>query len=81
MRMAAKGRRLLTELFAELVARPELLPERHLRRWTGGPGPAAGAAKAPEGSLARVVADYLAGMTDRYARQEHLRMFHPDADP
>jgi dGTP triphosphohydrolase len=26
------------------------------------------------------VADYLAGMTDRFARQEYLRLFHPDSD-
>ena len=32
-RMARKGRRLLRSLFDEFVARPELLPQRSLRRW------------------------------------------------
>jgi dGTPase len=32
-------------------------------------------AKAPEPKLARGVADYIAGMTDRYAIQEHRRLF------
>ncbi|HJZ92869.1 MAG TPA: hypothetical protein VKE40_18490, partial [Gemmataceae bacterium] len=30
--------------------------------------------------LERVVADYVAGMTDRFARQEYLRLFHPEGD-
>ena len=28
---------------------------------------------------ARVVADYVAGMTDRYAILEHRRLFYPEA--
>jgi dGTPase len=83
-RMAAKGQRVLRQLYAELTARPELLPERYQARWAGAPaavrrrtGPSA---VPPEPSLERVVADYLAGMTDRFARQEHLRLFHPDGD-
>jgi dGTP triphosphohydrolase len=30
--------------------------------------------------MARMVGDYLAGMTDRYAQQEYLRLFHPLPD-
>jgi dGTPase len=29
-------------------------------------------------SLPRLVCDYLAGMTDRYAIQEHKRLFDPE---
>ncbi len=64
MRMAAKGRRILHALFAEFSRLPELLPERYLRR-------------VPAEGLPRVVCDYLAGMTDRYAQDEYLRLFQP----
>jgi dGTPase len=85
-RMAAKGRRFLREMYTEFVRAPELLPERHLRRWEGAEGvlrpPPRGPAHARSrvSGLERVVADYLAGMTDRFARQEYLRLFHPDGD-
>jgi dGTPase len=66
MRMAAKGRRVLQALFAEFLRGPELLPERYARRM-GAEG------------RERVVCDYLAGMTDRYAQDEYLRLFQPYA--
>lgn len=87
LRMAAKGRRVLTALYGELVANPELLPHKHLRRWERAPrsalrpsGSAVYLAKVREPRIERVVADYLAGMTDRFAGQEYLRLFHPDGD-
>ena len=84
LRMAAKGQKVLKRLFSELVARPELLPERYLTRWSGAPADQLRRARSTvvprEGCLERVVADYLAGMTDRFARQEYLRLFHPDGD-
>jgi dGTPase len=64
MRMAAKGRRFLQALFAEYCRAPEQLPERYARRAVGG-------------QLERTVCDYLAGMTDRYAQDEYLRLFQP----
>ena len=63
-RQAAKGRRLLRELFAEFCHSPELLPERYARHAQAGPAE-------------RTVCDYLAGMTDRFAQDEYLRLFHP----
>ena len=47
---------------------------------------AAGAAAEAEAAggragRARVVADYVAGMTDRFAILEHRRLFDPDAQP
>jgi dGTPase len=65
MRMAAKGRRFLQMLFAEYCRAPMQLPDRYSRR-----------ALAP-GQLHRTVCDYLAGMTDRYAQDEYLRLFQP----
>jgi dGTPase len=66
VRMAAKGRRLLRSLFGEFGRSPEELPERY-------------AAKARAGQLERTICDYLAGMTDRYAQEEYLRLFQPSA--
>jgi dGTPase len=87
LRMTANGKRILQALFAEYVRSPELLPEKHLRRWTGadaviGPPPAGWvtAARRPVPSLERVVGDYLAGMTDRFAQQEYRRLFLPSID-
>ena len=60
-RMASKARRIVTDLFGAFVAEPELLPPEFQAR--------AGEDKA------RGVADYIAGMTDRYAMLEHRRLF------
>ncbi len=68
-RMTSKARRVVRELFESYLERPECLPE-DWRRQTGGPGTA---------ETARVVADYIAGMTDRYALDEHRRLFDPYA--
>jgi dGTPase len=38
------------------------------------------AAKANEGERARAVADYIAGMTDRFAISEHARLFDGVSD-
>jgi dGTPase len=66
-RMAAKGRRFLQALFQEFCRAPQLLPERYQRR-------------AAAASLERTVCDYLAGMTDRFAQNEYLRLFQPFTD-
>jgi dGTPase len=87
LRMTANGERVLKALFAEYVRRPELLPEKHLRRWTGandviGPPPPGWvtASRNPLECLERVVGDYLAGMTDRYAQLEYRRLFLPSSE-
>jgi dGTPase len=65
-RMASKARRVVTDLATLFIAEPECLPSEW-QRATDGP--------ATE-RTARVVADYIAGMTDRYALDEHARIFH-----
>ncbi|HJZ54983.1 MAG TPA: deoxyguanosinetriphosphate triphosphohydrolase [Gemmataceae bacterium] len=87
LRMTANGKRILQAVFAEYVKSPELLPEKHLRRWTGaealvGPPPPGWvvANRRPLDSLERVVGDYLAGMTDRFAQQEYRRLFLPSIE-
>jgi dGTPase len=64
-RMTSKARRLVRDLFRLFVEEPGCLPT-DWRRLAGGPGAVA---------TARVVADYIAGMTDRFAGDEHRRLF------
>ncbi len=81
VRMAANGERIVTSLFHELVRTPNLLPENHLVRWQGAAlGAEALSTGKREAQIQRVVADYLAGMTDRFARHEHRRLFRPEGD-
>ncbi|UCE32154.1 MAG: deoxyguanosinetriphosphate triphosphohydrolase [Burkholderiales bacterium] len=63
-RMTAKARRVVCELFEAFAAEPRLLPPDHQ-------------AADPE-QRPRVIADYIAGMTDRYAIREHRRLFALD---
>ena len=71
LRMTAKARRTLQALFEVLMDDVKLMPTEHrdaaLRAEKEG-----GAA-----GRARAVADYVAGMTDRYAILEHRRLFDP----
>jgi len=66
-RMASRARRVVRELFALFLDEPECLPSEWQGRCQGRREPA----------TARVVADYIAGMTDRYAFREHHRLFGP----
>lgn len=66
-RMASKARRVVKELFAFLIAEPECLPTQW-RLLTHG---------AYSQITAETVADYIAGMTDRFALEEHARYFDP----
>jgi dGTPase len=63
-RMKDKARRVLLALFERYRANPRLLPDETRAR------------VAADG-LERVIADYIAGMTDRYAIEEHQRLFDP----
>lgn len=63
-RMADKARRFVEELFKVYVANPRQLPP-DFQRWVEEEGPY------------RVVCDYIAGMTDRYAQDEYMKLFYP----
>lgn len=65
-RMTAKARRIVTELFHAFLDDARLLPPQY-QEMADKEGGRAG--------LARAVADYIAGMTDRYAMVEHRRLF------
>ena len=60
----SKARRVVRELFQLFLAEPQCLPTE----WAAPP-------EASEAERARIVADYLAGMTDRFALDEHRRLF------
>jgi dGTPase len=65
-RMQRKARQVVQELFAGLLEQPDCLPPDWQAR-AGAPG---------DGRTAEAIRDYIAGMTDRFALDEHDRMFH-----
>jgi len=71
LRMTSKARRVITNLFQAFTGDMRLMPPEHFQAAT-----LAGERDGARGS-ARVVADYIAGMTDRYAILEHRRLFDP----
>ena len=70
-RMTAKAERLLKALFEAYMNDPGLLPTAHAHTLSQA------VAEAGDAGQARVIADYLAGMTDRFAIAEHDRLFDP----
>ena len=71
LRMTTKARRVVRELFEAMLGDVDLMPTEHqeiARRLEAVDGPA---------GRARAVADYIAGMTDRFAILEHRRLFEP----
>lgn len=72
-RMTSKARRIVTELFEIFMSEPVLLPPAYQIALAEG----VDADKHRE-LQARSVADYIAGMTDRYAMREHRRLFTID---
>jgi dGTPase len=73
LRMTTKARRVLKELFEAFMSEPSLLPPEHRE------AAQRGESERGKAGRARAVADYVAGMTDRYALLEHRRLFEPAA--
>jgi dGTPase len=67
-RTRSQARRILAEMFQLFMIEPDVLPTEWFAR----------AQKRDEAGRARVVCDYIAGMTDRFAIEEHRRLFHLD---
>jgi len=65
-RMTSKARRIIAELFQAFFSQPNLLPPDYQ---------VSGGDEDQQRHQARQVADYIAGMTDRYAMREHRRLF------
>jgi dGTPase len=68
MRMSSKADRVVRELFAAFMGDARLLP-------TG--MQSAALASRDDATRAQAIADYIAGMTDRYAIAEYGRIFTP----
>jgi dGTPase len=68
MESVGKAKRVVAELFASLSADPALLP----------PDWAAACGVPGDGATAAVVRDYIAGMTDRFALEEHAKITHTE---
>lgn len=66
-RMANKGARFVHRLFSEFVGNAMQLPERYKNR-------------IESQGLHRTVCDYIAGMTDRFAQDEYMKIFNPYFD-
>lgn len=68
VRMQVKAERNITDLFNAYRAEPAILPD-HVQKLIDKRG------------LERTICDYIAGMTDRYAVEEHQKLFNPDEKP
>ena len=66
IRMASKAQRVLTNLFNAYLQEPLQMPTNTQIKIE----------REPEG-LHRVICDYIAGMTDRYALEDHAKLFDP----
>ncbi len=68
VRMDSKARRIIQAVFDAYVCEPRLMPKRYFDR-------------VEQQGAARVAADYIAGMTDRFCLDEHARLFDPKMSP
>jgi dGTPase len=66
IRMAEKARRIIQDLFNVYTDSPKQMPPSF-------------SARIPTEGVPRVVCDYIAGMTDRFALEEHRKLFDPHA--
>jgi dGTPase len=64
LRMQTKAQRVIADLFDAYLAEPRILP-------------APTRARLEQMPRERVVCDYIAGMTDRFALEEYARLFDP----
>jgi len=67
-RTRSQARRILAEMFSLFLAEPDVLPSEWFAR----------SRDRDEAGRARVVCDYIAGMTDRFAIEEHRKLFQLD---
>jgi dGTPase len=68
VRMAVKAERIVSDLFNAYRSEPAILP-RHVQD------------SITEWGMERTICDYIAGMTDRYAVEEHQKLFDPLTRP
>jgi dGTPase len=66
--MNEKGKMIIRRMFGHLAEKPEMLPRSFLGRYEKAAG---------ETAKKRIIADYISGMTDRYAMDLYQMMFEP----
>jgi len=64
VRMSSKAQRFIRDMFSVYLENPDQLPQSARIRLK-------------EESLHRIICDYIAGMTDRFALDEYKKLFHP----
>lgn len=64
-RMATKGEKVISDLFHAYQKNPKILPPEFISQYDGGEG------------IERIICDYIAGMTDRFALEEYSKLFDP----
>lgn len=64
IRMEVKARRIIRDLFKTYLNRPQQLPQKFVTRH-------------PDKDMPRIICDYIAGMTDRFATEDHQKLFDP----
>ncbi len=70
-RMSRKATRIIKDLFAVFMEDTRFLPPQYQHKI------ATAGTSHDSTDKARIIADYIAGMTDRYAIREHARLFNP----
>jgi dGTPase len=68
VRMQVKAEHIITDLFTSYFSEPLIQPD-HIQQFI------------PIRGIERTICDYIAGMTDRYAIEEHARLHDPDLKP
>ncbi|HSF93006.1 MAG TPA: deoxyguanosinetriphosphate triphosphohydrolase [Paracoccaceae bacterium] len=66
-RMRRKAAAIVDEMFTLFISDPDLMPPE----WSAN-------ARGSQTEIARVISDYIAGMTDRFALQEHAKLTDPN---
>ncbi|MBE0473950.1 deoxyguanosinetriphosphate triphosphohydrolase [Rhodoferax sp.] len=70
LQTVGKAQQVVRDLFERYLTQPDNMPDSHHRRLAT----ARLTESLPEHALPRIVADYIAGMTDRFALREHERL-------
>lgn len=68
VRTQVKAEHIITDLFTSYLSEPLILPD-HIQQFI------------PIRGFKRTICDYIAGLTDRYAIEEHARLHDPDLKP
>ncbi len=75
VRMADKAERIMKELFKAYLNNPGIMPPNFVKRYQSPDSPRYHPMR--EEKMERIICDYIAGMTDRFALDEYKKLFDP----